>query len=137
MVKSTLIWIAVTLIVTAARAGVTVTHFPVPAGAHPHDVAPAPDGAVWYTAQHQAALGRLDPATGETRHIYLGAGSRPHGVIVGPRGAAWVTDSGLNAIVRVDARTHEVTPFPLPGEYGYANLNTATFDRRGVLWFTG
>ena len=137
MVKSTLIWIAVTLIVTAAHADVTVTSFAVPAGAHPHDVAPAPDGAVWYTAQHQEALGRLDPATGETRHIPLGAGSRPHGVIVGPGGRAWVTDSGLNAIVRVDARTLEVVRFPLPGDSGYANLNTATFDNRGVLWFTG
>ncbi len=66
----------------------------------------------------------------------LGPGSAPHGVIVGPDGAAWVTDSGLNAIVRVDARTHRVRRFKLPGS-GYANLNTATFDKRGVLWFTG
>ena len=29
----------------------TVREFPVPAGTHPHDVAPAPDGTVWYTAQ--------------------------------------------------------------------------------------
>ena len=48
--------------------------FPVPAGARPHDVAPAPDGSVWYTAQRQEALGRLDPQTGETRHIFLGDG---------------------------------------------------------------
>ena len=27
--------------------------------------------------------------------------------------------------------------FRLPASTGYANLNTATFDRRGVLWFTG
>src|SRR3954468_7605901 len=25
--------------------------YPVPRGSHPHDVAPAPDGAIWYTAQ--------------------------------------------------------------------------------------
>ncbi len=137
MMKSTLIWIFATLIVTVVRADVTVTSFAVPAGAHPHDVAPAADGAVWYTAQHQEALGRLDPATGETRHVPLGDGSRPHGVIVGPAGAAWVTDSGLNAIVRVDARTLNVTRFSLPADSGYANLNTATFDNRGVLWFTG
>jgi virginiamycin B lyase len=58
-------------------------------------------------------------------------------VIVGPDGAPWITDSGLNAIVRVDPRTRRVRRFPLPGRTGYANLNTATFDRRGVLWFTG
>jgi virginiamycin B lyase len=137
MVRSTLIWIAAALIVTSVRAEVAVTSFSVPAGAHPHDVAPAPDGAVWYTAQHQGALGRLDPATGQTRHISLGAGSRPRGVIVGPGGNAWVTDSGLNAILRVHADTLKVTRFPLPAESGYANLNTATFDDLGVLWFTG
>jgi len=100
-------------------------------------VAPAPDGTVWYTAQHLGELGRLDPATGETHHIPLGPGSAPHGVIVGPDDAAWVTDGGLNAIVRVDSLTEEVQTYPLPAESGYTNLNTATFDLQGTLWFTG
>jgi virginiamycin B lyase len=100
-------------------------------------VAPDPNGGiVWYTAQHVGALGVLDPATGETRHITLGPGSAPHGVIVGPDGAPWITDSGLNAIVRVDPQTEEVQVFPLPSG-GYANLNTAVFDLKGIHWFTG
>jgi virginiamycin B lyase len=111
--------------------------YPVPAGSHPHDVAPAPDGSVWYTAQFSGELGRLDPASGETHHIPLGEGSRPHGVIVGPDGAPWITDGGLNAIVRVDPESEEVEHFPLPEGSSYANLNTATFDGNGVLWFTG
>lgn len=114
-----------------------VQEFDVPAGSRPHDVAPAADGTVWYTAQGAGALGRLDPATGEVREIPLGAGSAPHGVIVGPDGAAWVTDSGLNAIVRVDPVTEAVRVFPLPEDRGGANLNTAAFDPNGVLWFTG
>ena len=123
---------------TAAPAAQPVLQeYPVPPGSRPHDVAPAPDGAVWYTAQGSGELGRLDPATGETRHIPLGAGSAPHGVIVGPDGAPWITDGGLNAIVRVDPRTLEVQRFPLPAGSDNANLNTATFDARGVLWFTG
>jgi virginiamycin B lyase len=92
---------------------------------------------VWYTAQRSGELGRLDPATGQTHHIQLGSGSAPHGVIVGPDGAPWITDGGLNAIVRVDPATEEVSVFPLPTGTAYANLNTATFDGRGVLWFTG
>ena len=115
----------------------TLQEYPVPAGSRPHDVAPAPDGTVWYTAQATGELGRLDPTTGKTRHITLGQGSRPHGVIVGPDGAPWITDGGLNAIVRVDPKTDEVQVFPLPKGREGANLNTATFDRRGVLWFTG
>lgn len=116
---------------------VELQEYAVPAGSRPHDVAPAPDGSVWYTAQRLGELGRLDPETGETRHVPLGQGSAPHGVIVGPDGAAWVTDSGLNAIVRVDAETEEVTVYPLPAGTPYANLNTATFDAEGILWFTG
>jgi virginiamycin B lyase len=129
---------AVVLMVAAAAAGAQeVRYFKVPQGAGPHDVAPAPDGTVWYTAQRQGALGRLDPATGKTEHIPLGGRSAPHGVIVGPDGAAWVTDGGQNAIVRVDPKTKAVRVFPLPQGTPYANLNTATFDKSGILWYTG
>lgn len=114
-----------------------VVEYEVPSGSRPPDVAPAPDGRVWYTAQGLGELGVLNPATGETHHIPLGAGSAPHGVIVGPDGAAWVTDSGLNAIVRVDPETEAVEVFRLPAERGNANLNTAAFDANGILWFTG
>jgi len=114
-----------------------IVEYPVPSGARPHDVAPAPDGTVWYTAQGQGALGRLDPETGETVQIPLGGGSAPHGVIVGPEGDPWITDSGLNAIVRVDSETEQVEVFPLPSNFANANLNTAVFDNAGVLWFTG
>ena len=112
--------------------------FPIPFGSGPHDVAPANDGkTIWYTAQQSGQLGRLDPTTGKTSQIPLGNGSAPHGVIVGPDGAPWITDGGLNAIVRVDPNTERVKLFPLPVGTGYANLNTATFDRNGILWFTG
>jgi virginiamycin B lyase len=114
-----------------------VREFRVPAGTHPHDVAPARDGGVWFTAQGSGQLGWLDPKNGRTRLTRLGTGSAPHGVIVGPDGAPWVTDGGLNAIVRIDPRTRKVRRFLLPASSGYANLNTATFDKRGILWFTG
>jgi virginiamycin B lyase len=115
-----------------------VKYYDVPKGAHPHDVAPdpKPNGPVWYTAQHQGALGRLDPRSGKVEQIPLGDGSSPHGVIIGPDGAPWITDSGLNAIVRVDPETRAVKTFPLPISKN-ANLNTATFDKAGRLWFTG
>ncbi len=120
-----------------ALAQPVVQEYSVPSGARPHDVAPAADGGVWFTAQGGGFLGWLDPNTGETRQIPLGRGSAPHGVIVGPDNAAWVTDGGQNAIVRVDAATSEVTVYPLPQAGRNANLNTATFDRNGTLWFTG
>jgi virginiamycin B lyase len=115
----------------------TVTEYDVPAGSHPHDVAPAVDGGVWFTAQAREYLGWLNPETGEIKQIPLGQGSQPHGVILGPDGAPWITDGGLNAIVRVDPATEKLTIYPLPKEAPYANLNTAAFDSNGVLWFTG
>jgi virginiamycin B lyase len=118
-------------------AAAEVAYFNVPKGAHPHDVAPALDGTVFYTAQWQGALGILDPKTGKTTQIALGKDSAPHGVIVGPDRAAWITDGGQNAIVRFDPVTKLVRVFPLPKDFDDANLNTATFDRKGILWFTG
>lgn len=35
--------------------------FSVPSGSRPHDVAPAPDGTIWYTAQGSGELGQLGP----------------------------------------------------------------------------
>ena len=122
---------------TEPPSGPSMQSFPLPSGSRPHDVAPALDGGVWYTAQGSGELGWLDPDTGETRHTPLGTGSRPHGVIVGPDGAPWITDGGLNAIVRVDPVTLAVEVFRLPTDRPNANLNTATFDGGGTLWFTG
>ena len=112
--------------------------FPVLSGSHPHDVAPVANGGiVWYTAQASGKLGWLDPNTGSTHEIALGQGSAPHGVIIGPDDAPWITDSGLNAVVRVDPLNKKVQVFPLPQNSSNANLNTATFDHHGILWFTG
>lgn len=121
----------------ATSASNRVTYYDVTRGAHPHDAAPAPDGTVWYTAQAQGALGILDPKTGTVTQIPLGPDAAPHGVIVGPDRAAWITDGGLNAIARVDPATQAVKLYPLPKDFPDANLNTATFDRKGILWFTG
>src|SRR5437763_2583932 len=77
-----------------ARAKMEMRTFPVLAGAGAHDVYPAPDGAVWFTAQSAGKLGRLDPRNGRSDLIALGPGAAPRGVIVGPDGAVWVTGRG-------------------------------------------
>lgn len=128
---------ALALFATSPCFAQEVQLYDLPDGARPHDVAPAPDGRVWYTAQGQGALGILDPRSGAVRQVPLGDGSRPHGVIPGPDGAAWITDGGLNAIVRFDPASEELTVWRLPEDAGYANLNTAAFAGDGVLWFTG
>jgi virginiamycin B lyase len=122
----------------ALAAEVAIKAYALPAGGgHPHDVAVEASGIVWYTAQHDGKLGRLDPATGKVDLVPLGRGSRPHGVIIGPDGHAWVTEGGQNAIAKVDVKTRAVKVWKLPQGRGYANLNTASFDKRGRIWFTG
>ncbi len=128
---------AAALVAAPALAADQVQVFDLPEGAHPHDVAPAPDGKVWYTAQGQGALGILDPSTGALEQVPLGDDSAPHGVIAGPDGKAWITDGGQNAIVSFDPGSRKVTVYPLPADGDYANLNTAAFDGHGILWFTG
>jgi len=129
--------LAMSLCACAPASAQQVRYYEVPKGAHPHDVAAAPDGTVWYTAQRTGKLGILDPKTGKVDEVPLGEGSSPHGVIVGPDRAAWITDSGQNAIVRLDPKTRAVKVWKLPEDTGYANLNTAAFDGRGRIWFTG
>jgi virginiamycin B lyase len=140
----------------AGLAGLALAHLPRAAGAQAapaarlqswplgtprptgiHDVAPAPDGGVWFTAQRSGQLGWFDPATGRTELQTLGPRSSPHGVIQGPDRAAWITDGGQNAIVRVSWPQRELRVYALPEGTPYANLNTCAFDGDGDLWFTG
>src|SRR4029079_5507124 len=133
-----LLTFVVALLPFAVQAQVKIQTFDLPKdGGYPHDLAVGADGMVWYTAQRAGKLGRLDPATGKVDLVPLGDGAAPHGVIIGPDGAPWVTEGGRNAIVRVDPQTLGVKAWPLPQERGYVNLNTASFDGRGRIWFTG
>src|SRR4029077_15561390 len=123
----------------AAAAQVSVQEYALPSGVGVHDVwaDAAPGGPVWFSAQRSGHLGILDPASGKVTLVELGQGSSPHGVVAAADGAPWLTDGGQNAIVRVDPKTREVKAWPLPQRTGYANLNTAIFDGKGVHWFTG
>ncbi|MGY3111070.1 streptogramin lyase [Bradyrhizobium sp. LM6.9] len=112
-------------------------YFPVSSGIGLHDLAPAPDGTVWFTAQGKGLLGRLDPNDGSYKTVSLGEGAAPHGVTIGPDGAPWITEGGQNAIARVDPSDLKVTLFRLPEKFAYANLNTGVFDKAGTYWFTG
>ncbi len=132
-------FVASILFCASASAQVSVQEYTVPRGHGIHDVwaDAAPNGPVWISAQGSGHLGILDPKTGRIEFIALGSGSSPHGVTAAADGAPFLTDGGQNAIVRVDAKTRATRVWKLPEDSGYTNLNTAIFDRSGVLWFTG
>jgi len=136
-VAGLLLAVALSVSAGSADAKIAMQTFPVPSGSGAHDVWPAADGGVWFTAQAAGKLGHLDPVTGKVEMIPLGTDSAPHGVIVATDGAAWITDGGQNAIVRLDPATRAVKVYKLPKGRENANLNTASFDRNGLLWFTG
>jgi virginiamycin B lyase len=129
------------LLLAAGMSGaqVSVQEYPIPKGLDAHDVwaDPSPGGPVYFSAQRSGHLGILDPKTGKVETVALGGGSSPHGVTMGPEGGVWLTDGGQNAIARVDPKTRGVKLWKLPADWGYTNLNTATFDGKGVHWFTG
>ncbi|MCC7457644.1 MAG: hypothetical protein IT390_11780 [Nitrospira sp.] len=132
-------WLGLAAATCARAASMTMQAWPLgtPQRTGIHDVAPAPDGGVWFSAQRSGHLGWFDPRSGKTELIALGRGSAPHGVIQGPDGAAWLTDSGQQAIVRVGWPQRDVRLFKLSDGTPYANLNTCAFDGDGDLWFTG
>src|SRR5918994_435371 len=100
--------------VTALLSSVPVLQeFPVPPGARPHDVAPAADGIVWYTAQGSGELGWLDVSTNQTHHITLGK-----------NGTLWFTgQSGIYG--RLDPVVGQVEVFDAPRGRGPYGISTA------------
>jgi len=124
------------MVVSSAQAYDTKV-FPLPNQTYIHDVAPAPGGLVWWTAQSDGLLGILDPKTGANKFVKLGEGSAPHGIIQSKNGLAWIADGGQNAIVSYDPKTEQVKAYKLPADSGYTNLNTPTEDGDGNIWFTG
>src|SRR5439155_848675 len=146
----------VTVAASARRAPVdfVMQEYPVTRGQGPHDVAPARDGGVWYTAQLSGELGWLDPRFGVVKAIKLGAGSAPHGVIVGPDGAAvlapptpgqgarrvwcdsksrvWVSEWNSGELARYDGNSWK--EWKLPGDRAMAYA--VYVDDADVVWVT-
>jgi hypothetical protein len=69
------------LTASASAPDVTMKEHTLPILSHPHDVAPAADGGIWYTPQLIGGLGWLDPATGKTRRVGFGVGYRTGGLV--------------------------------------------------------
>ena len=116
---------------------VTIHEWDVPTkGAHPHDPAVGPDGALWFTEQMANKLGRLDPKSGAFKEYALKVeDSGPHGLVADRDGNIWFTGNFKWYIGKLDPRTGAVTEFKIPDPKG-EDPHTAVFDSQGTLWFT-
>jgi virginiamycin B lyase len=116
---------------------VTIREWDVPTkGAHPHDPAVGPDGALWFTEQMSNKLGRLDPLTGSFKEFPLQLeDSGPHGLVADRDGNIWFTGNFKGYIGKLDPRTGAITEFKIPDSKG-EDPHTPVFDSHGTLWFT-
>ncbi len=116
---------------------VTIREWDVPTkGAHPHDPAVGPDGALWFTEQMQNKIGSVDPKTGAFKEFKLNIeNSGPHGLVADRQGNIWFTGNFKGYIGKLDPRTGAVTEFKIPDPKG-EDPHTAVFDSQGLLWFT-
>ena len=115
----------------------TLKMFPVTTPAsRPHDPMAARDGSLWYTAQLSNRLGRVEPATGNTREYVLPhPHSGPHGLAEDKEGNVWFTANNAGYIGKLDPKTGAVKEYALPDPQA-RDPHTLVFDKTGTLWFT-
>jgi virginiamycin B lyase len=145
------IWLAITSprkLVRVTTDG-DVTDFPLTDPAHPeidpipYGVAAGGDGGVWFTTPGRgsagfgsiAAVGRLDPTSGETELFPLTEPDKGLGFMTADRaGRLWFTTPVGNTIGRIDPDSSQIVEFEIPtpnsGPVGIA------FADDGSLWFT-
>lgn len=123
---------------TVAELRATIREWPVPTkGAHPHDPAVGPDGALWFTEQMANKLGRLDLKTGEFKEYPLASdkNSGPHGLVADRDGNIWFTANFAGYIGRLDPRTGKIAEFKMTNAKA-DDPHSLVFDASGILWFT-
>lgn len=94
-----------------------------------------PDGMVWYVDYARGYVGRLDPATGQTKEWMSpgGSQSRPYAITADGDGRLWVSETGpVKKLVAFDPKTEKF----------FANIDVSNnirhmmFDpKTGTMWF--
>ena len=107
----------------------SMTEFPVPtASSTPYGIAAGPDGALWFTMNTAAKLGRITTAGAITTFSVTSTGAE--GIAAGPDGDLWFTDSAN--IGRITT-TGSLTNYPIPTTNSGPNGINVGPD--GRVWF--
>jgi len=94
------------------------------------------DGALWFSLEYEAKIGRITTAGTFTLYSIPPIGSKtssPEGIAAGPDGALWFADAGLNQIGRITT-AGVITGYPVPT--GNSGVTGITRGPDGALWFT-
>ena len=108
----------------------TFTAYPLADPGLLRDIAPGPDGNVWYVRKGPDKIGRVTPA-GVTTEFSVGSGKALEGISPGPDGAVWVAESLVNLVGRITTAGSFT-------EYIVNNQATGiTLGPDGNLWLAG
>jgi virginiamycin B lyase len=116
-------------------AGRRIVHYRIPRPElQLHDIAVAPDGAVWYADLLNSCIGKLDPVTGRfSEYSTASAGANPHGISVDSAGIVWYAATQHGRVGRIDPATGRGLEFRLPDEIRRVHT---VFVHGGQVWFT-
>lgn len=127
----------------ATRMMVTEYDLPEPTR-QPHDVIVTADGMVWYNSFTEQVLGRLDPATGETKEWVVPTlkPNSPKGSLAlraDRDGNLWMGLSYQGGVARFDPRTETFRMYPLPAHLNRDSTQTTEVEPRhshvdGKVW---
>ena len=104
-------------------------------GSRPHDPLATPDGMIWWSGQFANRLGRLNPATGETKEFPIPVRGGPHGLINDKDGNIWYAGNWGGHIGKLDPKTGEWKQYSMP-DPNVKDPHTPLFDKDGILWFS-
>ena len=95
----------------------------------PHGLVEDKDGNIWFTGNHAALIGELDPKTGEVTEYPMPDPKvkDPHSLHFGPDGILWFTAQQSNVVGRLDTKTGEIklVTMPTPRSRPYGILVSA------------
>jgi len=111
-----------------------VSEYPIPtSNSSPANVAPGPDGSVWFTEEEQDKVGRITPSGSITEFAVPTPEGEPSGIAPGPEGNMWFTEYRANKIGRITP-SGVITEFGIEApESGPVNI---ALGPEGNLWFT-
>jgi virginiamycin B lyase len=128
--------VALRVVMAAPAGAATVTEFPLPSpNSSPGGIVEGPDGALWFTEQGTARIGRMTTGGSVTEYPLSNPGASPRAITVGRDGALWFTEESFAAtsIGRI-TKDGTLTEFPLSNANVEAPSIVAGPD--GALWFT-
>jgi streptogramin lyase len=107
----------------------TLTQF-----AFPDEIVKGPDGALWFTEENGANIGRIDTSGNVTEYPTPFTNSAPEGLAVGSDSALWFTELGSSNVIGRITTDGSVTTYMIPSSNSIPLHIAAGSD--SALWFT-